>query len=84
MKPTIHLNGTGAVSLTRQYEAAYNDLRVAIASLENCSPNARDYYVQSHYAFEAARAEHVARLRALDVIQQEVADLYLHCQEHVK
>ena len=52
--PTIHLNGTGAISLLVGYEAARNALEVAIQSFHKIEFNSRDYYVDGPDSWPAA------------------------------
>lgn len=77
--PTIHLNGTSADDLFKQYADAAGALRAALKALP--VPHARDYYVQGPDAYARARSEHdarVAMLRALEAdlhtILEDIAD----------
>ena len=63
--PIVHLNGSGGTYLAAQYETAATAAKAALAAIEACSPNARDYYPLKEGAFELARAEHRDRLVAL-------------------
>ena len=55
--PTVHLNGTGRDRLLADYQSAYRLLRAACDAFASIEFNARDYYVQGDYAFNAARTE---------------------------
>lgn len=57
LAPTLHLNGTGAASLQREYYAFYKAVNSAIEALADATLNARDYYVQGPEAYSQARAE---------------------------
>jgi hypothetical protein len=58
VKPSIHLNGSGREHLVEQYCEQYNAIMAAVRILDGTGPNARDYYIQSAGAFEAARDQH--------------------------
>ena len=81
VKPTIHLNGTGATTLIAGYEDALAAMRVAIEKMADAGPNARDYYVQNLAAFTQARQEHQARLTALRQVQDDMMTLLGACQD---
>ena len=70
--PTVHLNGTDAVSLRESYEEAAATLSDALRSVERSAPNARDYYVQGDGAFAKARAEHESRVSRVKAVLEEV------------
>jgi hypothetical protein len=55
--PSIHLNGTGRDRLFADYHAAYKLLCAAADAFADIEFNARDYYVQGDYAYNAARTE---------------------------
>jgi hypothetical protein len=55
--PTVHLNGTGRDRLLSDYHTAYKLLCAASEAFASIEFNARDYYVQGDYAFNAARTE---------------------------
>ena len=55
--PTVHLNGTSRERLLADYHAAYKLLCAASDAFADIEFNARDYYVQGDYAFNAARTE---------------------------
>jgi hypothetical protein len=78
MRPTVHMNGTSAGELYRQYEEVVNALRVAEAKLHEASPNGRDYYPQLAGAMVRATDQHVARLRKLMEVRKEMEVLLAH------
>ncbi len=45
--PTVHLNGTGAEDLLRQYQDAYHAVERALEVVARSCPHGRDYYVQA-------------------------------------
>lgn len=55
--PSIHLNGTGATTLWREYHAAYKTIDTAVDALVEATCNERDFYPQGPTAFEKARKE---------------------------
>ena len=63
--PTIHLNGTGADTLMREYRAAYDAIGKAIDALASTTCNGRDFYVQGGSAYYKARDERQAALDKL-------------------
>jgi len=76
--PILHLNGSGRVSLSEDYSAAYASVSSALDALQRTTPNARDYYV-SHdpQAFNKALAQHKDRCKALFLV---AADLLALCE----
>lgn len=80
-RPTIHLNGTSAESLRDAYHAANNALRLAADALDECYPNARDYYPQGEGAYDRALRQHRDRATALAVVRECIAGLEQHCQD---
>jgi hypothetical protein len=63
--PTIHLNGTGAKSLYKEYHAAYKAAKAAHDALVATTCNGRDFYPQGDNAYNQARFErsqHLANL----------------------
>ncbi len=70
--PTIHLNGTDAQRLIDAIDAADAALQAAQRALAECTPNGRDYYVQSAGAFAQAIAEHDKRVAGIRQIREEL------------
>jgi len=75
-KPTIHLNGTGATDLFKQYADGAEAIREALRQLP--VPHGRDYYVQEDGAYERARAESQARADKLREILEELEGILEH------
>lgn len=73
--PTIHLNGTPRERFLESFCEARDAVRVAMAALRETTPNGRDYYPQGDLALSAASAEHAARVRALQGVHDDLADL---------
>ena len=83
MKPTIHLNGTNAQDLCDGYMEALEAVRVAHARLAATAPHGRDYYVQSPGAIQTAITEHTRRLALLELVQEDLNQLMIHCMAEV-
>ena len=79
--PTIHLNGTSGESLAAGYAAAWDACQAAFDALKQAAPNGRDYYPQGERAFEAATAEHRARLQRIQDVMDELEKLIRHCEK---
>lgn len=79
MKPTLHLNGTSRAALFNAYVEATFAVEAAIDAVADASPHGRDYYPQGEDAFDKARAEHNARLEALNKVANELHRLSEHC-----
>lgn len=73
--PSVHLNGTGRDTLSKEYLAAYEAARKAFDALADCTCNARDYYVQSEDAYSEARKE---RDRQLDALRNCISYIEAH------
>jgi len=76
--PTIHLNGTSAENLYREYHAVRIAIDAAVDALQVATCNLRDFYPQERSAFEQARAE---RARMFELLQQ-VSDYAEHWEMH--
>ena len=80
--PTIHLNGTGAESLYREYQAVRRAITAADEALVAATCNARDFYPQKPGAWERARAERDEAFRLLRQVSDYVEKWELHALEH--
>ena len=78
-KPTIHLNGTSAEMLARDYGDARYAADLAYEKLKRTAPNGRDYYTQGANAMDRAEKEHRARLTKLQEVFDELETLIAHC-----
>jgi hypothetical protein len=76
--PRVHLNGTSKESLMKDYRAAWEALDNAQKIIAPTSPHMRDYYVQENgaEAFDRVRADHAARLTALEKMKGEYEALW--------
>jgi hypothetical protein len=88
--PTIHLNGTGAKTLSSELETAYRALCAAIDAVQAITVHGRDYYLQNpadgstHGAYTEARDEMDARLLALYGVRDELLTMYTEIVESVR
>lgn len=78
--PTIHLNGTSKAELFETYFTALDAIASARVALQASAPNGRDYYPQGDNAIRQATADHVARLRLLETIYDELHAIAEHVQ----
>jgi hypothetical protein len=76
MHPTIHLNGTGRQTLSREYGAAVEALRAALTALDELTVNGRDYYPQGPSAVQQAIEEHRARYRQVQAVYDDMHEIY--------
>jgi hypothetical protein len=83
-KPTIHLNGTAAADLLKQYRSAYAAVSDAIEAICKASPHGRDYYPQGTDAINNAQSEHWERVAKLREVEKELMELALHVYQEVK
>jgi hypothetical protein len=82
--PTIHINGTGAETLSAEYEALYEALQAAEARLLAATCNHRDFYPQGPYAYCAARQERDWMLAKLCQIMDYAHAWYDHASAHCR
>jgi hypothetical protein len=80
--PTIHLNGTGADSLKREYRTARRAIGAAVDALAAATCNARDFYPQGQGAWEQACAERQEAFRLLQLVSDYAERWELHASEH--
>ena len=80
--PTIHLNGTGADSLQREYRAVRRAIAAAADALAAATCNQRDFYPQEPGAWERARAERAEAFRLLQQVSDYAEQWELHAMEH--
>ncbi len=73
--PTLHLNGTGKIMLTRGYLEAYSALRKAEEAMSKIEFNPRDYYVQGPDAWGEAVKEMDIRLAAIERVRLEIKEI---------
>jgi hypothetical protein len=74
--PMVHLNGTGIDELIRQVRTAVEAIDTAIEACKQAAPHARDYYLISDSAVLQATCEHLARLRKLEEVHNELSVIW--------
>jgi hypothetical protein len=79
--PTIHLNGTSAKSLVREYRAVSDALEAASKALEAATCNARDFYPQGDDAWQQARAERQQAFEKLAEVQTYAETWLYHASQ---
>lgn len=80
-KPTVHLNGTSGHELMRQAIEARKAVEAAITLVDECAPNARDYYPQGADAWRDAHGEHVSRIAHLRTVSAELQEIIDHVDD---
>jgi hypothetical protein len=73
--PTLHLNGTGKITLRDGYANAYDAIDKAIKALANAELNGRDFYPQGPGAYYQARNERDAALEQLRQAHQYAGEM---------
>ena len=71
MIPTIHLNGSSPATLVDGLQVAINAVAVAIETVQDAAPNARDY-PQTDGAFNVVAKAHRRRIAMLCDVQAEL------------
>jgi hypothetical protein len=82
--PAIHLNGTGADALLREYSAARVAIEAALDAIAAATCNPRDFYPQEPGAWERARAERDEVMRQLKQASDYAAAWQEHAREHLR
>jgi hypothetical protein len=77
--PHIHPNGSGRDTLKAQFLKALDLLAAAEGAMANAYPHGRDYCLLPDDAFATARAEHQARMDAIQKLKTEYKELYRAC-----
>ena len=80
--PTIHLNGTGADSLEREYRAVRKAVAATADALAAATCNARDFYPQGSEAWHRAQAERAEAFRLLTQVSDYAVAWELHAMNH--
>lgn len=80
--PQINLNGTDKQALIDPLMVAYLAARKTSDMLRLCTPHGRDYQTLPVGAYEIARNQHIARMKASEIIANELLDLIeqIHAQ----
>lgn len=75
--PSVHMNGTGLETLTREYQAVYDAQLALISAERSLTVHARDYYVQGDNMIYLAQDQAAARRTPLHKAHEEVAVILL-------
>jgi hypothetical protein len=76
--PTIHLNGTGADTLRKEYMRVSRAVAAAADTLAAATCNARDFYPQDAAAWQQAQAERTEMFNLLKRVEDYAAEWALH------
>jgi len=79
--PTIHLNGTGADTIEREYRAVRHAIAAAVDALQVATCNQRDFYPQEPGAWQQARAERTEAFRLLQQVSDYAEQWEAHAAE---
>ena len=79
--PTIHLNGTGADTLQREYRAVRKAIAAARDALAAATCNQRDFYPQEPGAWQQARTEREEAFRMLQVVSDYAETWEVHAMD---
>lgn len=78
--PMIHLNGSSAQSLEKEYSAAWDAVDKAKEALAKIDHNARDYYPISNEAFHTARQQRREQFSKLNGVLEYLEEHIIHIQ----
>jgi hypothetical protein len=80
--PTIHLNGTGADSLEREYRAVRRAIAAAADALQAATCNQRDFYPQQRCNWDRAQVERLEAFRLLQQVSDYAEQWEAHAAKH--
>jgi hypothetical protein len=80
--PTIHLNGTGADSLEREYRAVRRAIAAAADALQAATCNQRDFYPQNRVNWDRAQVERLEAFRLLQQVSDYAEQWEAHAAKH--
>ena len=80
--PTIHLNGTGANSLYREYQAVRKAVAAAADALAAATCNQRDFYPQEPGNWYQARSEREQAFKLLQQVSDYAHQWEMHALNH--
>lgn len=81
--PTIHLNGTGADTLSDEYDKLASAIKLAEDALERCTCNPRDFYLQESGAYERAQKERHEMFSKLNHLKEYANAWTWHAQDEM-
>lgn len=76
--PIVNMNGTSADALVEQIHRAVVAIKDAAVALTDMYPHGRDFQLSPNGAYNTAREQHDQRLRALNVIEDELNAMYMN------
>jgi hypothetical protein len=79
--PTIHLNGTGAQALEKEYRAVREAVDTATLVLERATCNARDFYPQEPAAWQRALSQRAEAFRLLQLVSEYAEQWETHAAD---
>jgi hypothetical protein len=82
--PTIHLNGTGADSLYREYRAVRKAIAAAADALAAATCNQRDFYPQEPGAWQQARSEREQAFKLLQQVSDYAEQWEMHALDNLR
>jgi len=82
--PTIHINGSSAESLTKDYSHARRAVQEASIALMSVDFNARDYYVQGPSAWTEAVKQRHDIYEHLSAAFDAMQEHELYCSQFIK
>lgn len=82
--PTIHLNGTGAITIANGYEAAHDALMEFREKFGAIEFNSRDYYVDGPESWEEATDARIEINEMLRDIHRYLERHLVHIHDQIK
>ena len=80
----VNLNGSSAKSLLEENREAWRALETAREALTKAMPNGRDYQTAPEGAYQAARAQHIARIESVVNIQLDLDTIAEHLSDSIR
>jgi hypothetical protein len=79
--PTVHMNGTSQKDLSEALCKAIEAVEAFDGAMQAVYPNGRDYYVQGAAAIKVAVDQHVARVKKIQQVRDELIGIALAVQD---
>ena len=79
--PTIHLNGTGARTLSNDYRMVCQAVNDTVTALEKAEFHQRDFYPQGSEAWQNAKAEREEAFRKLKEVKEYAMLWYVNADD---
>lgn len=78
VRPHVNAHGSALDDLKESFGRAYHALELALRALRLCLPQGRDYIPDRGLeAYDAAVAQHAARVTSVAAVRQEIESLIL-------